>query len=85
MKEEKILVKIEIKLIGLVINVLKKLIVVDLDNLGFINGIEVFIFGIVLFFDVFGVGFGVVLLGYLLYVLVIVVVFMSFFFLSVGI
>src|SRR6478609_9286596 len=80
-KEEKTLVKIEIKSIGLVINVLKKPIAADLDNSGSINGIEAFILGIALSLDAFGAA----LLGYSPYALAIAVALMSSLFLSAGI
>jgi putative sporulation protein YtaF len=84
-KEEKTLVEIEIKSIGLVINVLKKPIAADLDNSGSINGVEAFILGIALSLDAFGAGFGAALLGYSPYALAIAVALMSSLFLSAGI
>ena len=76
-ERRKTLVKIEIKSIGLVINVLKKPTAADLDNSGSITGIEAFILGIALSLDAFGAGFGAALLGYSPYALAIAVALMS--------
>lgn len=60
------------------------MIVVDFDKLGIIFVGEVLFFGIVFFVDLFGVGIGVFLLGYVFVMMVILVVVMSFLFLFIG-
>ncbi|MCG3056169.1 manganese efflux pump, partial [Escherichia coli] len=62
--EEKIIFKVEIKSIGLVINILKKPTTADLDKSGSITGVEALILGIALSLDAFGAGIAAALLGY---------------------
>ncbi|TYR82806.1 sporulation membrane protein YtaF [Priestia megaterium] len=83
--EEKIIFKIEIKSIGLVINILRKPTVADFDNSGSITGIEAFVLGIALSLDAFGAGIGAALLGYSPLLLAGIVAVMSSFFLYMGI
>ncbi|WP_449537214.1 sporulation membrane protein YtaF [Ferdinandcohnia sp. Marseille-Q9671] len=61
--EEKLLVKVEIKSLGLVINILKKPMVADFDKSGTITGLEAFMLGLALSLDAFGAGIGAALLG----------------------
>ena len=58
---EKILLKFEVKTIGLVI---KKPITADLDHSGTITGIEAVLLGIALSVDAFGAGIGASMLGF---------------------
>ena len=55
--------KFEIKSIGLVIQILKKPMMADMDQSGNIAGIEVVILGIALSIDSFGAGIGAALIG----------------------
>lgn len=83
--EEKIIFKVEIKSIGLVINILKKPTTADLDKSGSITGVEALILGIALSLDAFGAGVAAALLGYSPVILAIAVAAMSFIFLTLGI
>jgi len=83
--EEKIIFKVEIKSIGLVINILKKPTTADLDKSGSITGVEALILGIALSLDAFGAGIAAALLGYSPIILAIAVAAMSFIFLALGI
>ncbi|AQX53524.1 sporulation membrane protein YtaF [Priestia flexa] len=83
--EEKIIFKVEIKSIGLVINILKKPTTADLDKSGSITGVEALILGIALSLDAFGAGIAAALLGYSPVILAIAVAAMSFIFLTLGI
>ncbi|KOO46860.1 sporulation membrane protein YtaF [Priestia koreensis] len=84
-KEEKVLLKLEIKTLGVVINILKKPTVADFDQSGSINGIEAIMLGVALSLDAFGAGIGAALLGYSPLYLSIIVGLMSFCFLGLGI
>ncbi|MFD1737131.1 sporulation membrane protein YtaF [Bacillus salitolerans] len=82
--QEKILVKFEIKSLGLVIHILRKPLEADFDRSGTITGIEAFLLGVALSLDAFGAGIGAALLGYSPIFMAITVAFMSSLFLSVG-
>lgn len=62
--EEKTLINIEIKSLGLVIHILRKPTIADFDKSGTIVGIEAFFLGASLSLDSFGAGLGISLLGY---------------------
>lgn len=83
--EEKVLVKVEIKSLGLVINILKKPMVADLDKSGTITGMEAFLLGLALSLDAFGAGIGAALLGYSPFVMALMVALMSSLFVYTGI
>ncbi len=55
--------KIEIKSLGLVIKILKRPLLADMDRSGQITGIEVFLLGVALSLDSFGAGIGSALIG----------------------
>src|SRR5699024_2821010 len=55
-KNEKMIVNLEIKSLGIVIQVLEKPAVADLDESGSITGIEALILGLALSLDAFGAG-----------------------------
>ncbi|WP_202080743.1 sporulation membrane protein YtaF [Caldalkalibacillus salinus] len=55
---------IEIKKLGIVIHVLRKPMMADIDRSGVISGVEAFVLGIALSLDAFGAGIGAALLGY---------------------
>lgn len=82
--EEKILVKVEIKSLGLVINILKKPMVADFDKSGTITGLEALMLGLALSLDAFGAGIGAALLGFSPWVMAIIVALMSSLFLFIG-
>ena len=83
--EEKLLVKVEIKSLGLVINILKKPMVADLDKSGTITGFEAFLLGFALSLDAFGAGIGAALLGFSPWVMAMLVAIMSSLFVYTGI
>ncbi|WP_100405079.1 sporulation membrane protein YtaF [Bacillus solitudinis] len=63
-KEDKVILSFEIKMFGVVIRILRKPMVADLDDSGTITGREAFLLGIALSLDAFGAGIGAVLIGY---------------------
>ncbi|MBD1380083.1 sporulation membrane protein YtaF [Metabacillus arenae] len=83
--EEKTIVKLEIKSIGIVINILRKPTAADIDNSGVINGIEALLLGLALSLDAFGAGIGAAMLGYSPWIMSITVAFMSSVFVLIGI
>ncbi|QPC47194.1 sporulation membrane protein YtaF [Mangrovibacillus cuniculi] len=60
---EKVIVKLELKSIGLVIQILKRPTEADFDKSGTITGIEAVMLGLALSLDAFGAGIGAALLG----------------------
>ncbi|KMJ57004.1 membrane protein [Bacillus sp. LL01] len=62
--DERILFNLEIKSLGVVINILRKPTEADFDRSGSITGLEAFFLGIALSLDAFGAGIGAALLGY---------------------
>lgn len=83
-QQEKMLVKFEIKSIGLVIQILKKPMSADFDRSGTITGVEAFMLGAALSLDATGAGFGSAMLGISPIFLAISVAIMSSLFLIVG-
>ncbi|WP_214481592.1 sporulation membrane protein YtaF [Bacillus sp. SM2101] len=82
--EEKILFNLEIRSLGVVINILRKPMAADLDKSGTITGIEAFLLGAALSLDAFGAGLGAALLGYSPILMAASVALMSMLFLSLG-
>jgi len=82
--EEKILVKFEIKSIGLVVQILKKPMSADFDRSGTITGVEAFMLGAALSLDATGAGIGSAMLGISPVFLAVTVAVMSSLFLIVG-
>ncbi|WP_138415369.1 sporulation membrane protein YtaF [Aquibacillus sediminis] len=58
------ILKLEIKAFGIVIQILKKPMVADIDQSGKITGIEAFLLGLALSLDSFGAGIGAAMLGF---------------------
>jgi putative sporulation protein YtaF len=83
--EEKVLLKFEIKSLGVVINILRKPMVADFDKSGTITGIEALMLGLALSLDAFGAGVGAALLGYSPWLMAIFVAVMSSLFVTLGI
>lgn len=81
---EKVVLNLEIRSLGVVINILKKPTSADFDNSGTINGIEAFMLGVALSLDAFGAGIGASMLGYAPIHLSISVAVMSILFVAVG-
>ncbi|UCZ52248.1 sporulation membrane protein YtaF [Bacillus shivajii] len=83
-KERDTLVNIELKKLGIVIKVLRKPMVADLDNSGTITGREAFLLGIALSLDAFGAGIGAALIGFSPFVMAISVGVMCGLFVTLG-
>lgn len=60
---KKAIVNLEIKSLGIVIQILRKPVSADFDRSGTITGIEAFMLGLALSLDAFGAGIGAVLIG----------------------
>ncbi|MCA1318665.1 sporulation membrane protein YtaF [Bacillus tianshenii] len=82
---EKILFNLEIKSLGVVINILRKPTEADFDRSGSITGLEAFFLGIALSLDAFGAGIGAALLGYSPWIMAVSVALMSSLFVISGI
>ncbi|WP_026690632.1 sporulation membrane protein YtaF [Alteribacter aurantiacus] len=63
-EEREYIFNFEIKKLGIVITVLRKPMVADLDNSGTITGREAFLLGLALSLDAFGAGLGAALIGF---------------------
>src|SRR5690606_29244966 len=81
---EKTIVTLEIKSLGLVINILQKPMSADFDKSGAITGIEAFMLGLALSLDAFGAGIGAAMLGYSPFYLSLAVAVMSSLFVFMG-
>lgn len=82
---ERILFNLEIKSLGVVINILRKPTEADFDKSGSITGLEAFFLGIALSLDAFGAGIGAALLGYSPWMMAVSVALMSSLFVITGI
>ncbi len=83
--DERILFNLEIKSLGVVINILRKPTEADFDRSGSITGLEAFFLGIALSLDAFGAGIGAALLGYSPWLMAVSVAVMSSLFVITGI
>ncbi len=89
-KKEELLVEettvwnLEIRSLGIVIQILRKPTMADFDKSGIISGIEALMLGLALSLDSFGAGIGASLLGFSPVVLAILVAVMSSIFLTLG-
>jgi putative sporulation protein YtaF len=83
--EGKTLWNLEIRSLGIVIQILRKPTVADFDKSGTISGIEALMLGLALSLDSFGAGIGASLLGYSPFIMAALVAVMSSLFLSIGI
>jgi putative sporulation protein YtaF len=82
---EKTLLNVEIKSLGIVINILRKPTTADLDQSGTISGVEALLLGIALSLDAFGAGIGAAILGYSPLFMCVAVAIMSSLFVFLGI
>ena len=82
--EEKVIVSFEMKLFGIVINILKKPMEADIDRSGTITGKEALLLGLALSFDAFGAGLGAAMLGFSPVLLASMIGVMSALFLKLG-
>ncbi|MBU9714180.1 sporulation membrane protein YtaF [Evansella tamaricis] len=83
-KERETIVNLELKKLGIVIKVLRKPMVADLDNSGTITGREAFLLGFALSLDAFGAGIGAALIGFPAWLMAVSVGLMCAIFLSFG-
>ncbi|ADU31454.1 sporulation membrane protein YtaF [Evansella cellulosilytica] len=83
-KEKETLINLEIKTLGIVIKILRKPMVADLDNSGAITGKEALLLGLALSLDAFGAGIGASLIGLSPWLMAISVGVMCGVFLSLG-
>lgn len=83
--EEKLIVNLEIKSLGLVVNILKKPLSADFDRSGTITGVEALFLGIALSLDAFAVGVSAAMLRYSPLLLIASVTTMSSLFVLFGI
>ncbi|MDX5476102.1 MAG: sporulation membrane protein YtaF [Bacillaceae bacterium] len=82
---EKMILNLEIKSLGVVINILRKPTEADFDKSGSITGLEAFFLGVALSLDAFGAGIGAALLGFSPLVMAVSVAVMSSLFVISGI
>jgi putative sporulation protein YtaF len=75
---------LEIKKFGIVIQVLRKPMVADIDRSGVISGVEAFVLGVALALDAFGAGIGAALIGYSPWITALLIAAMSSLFLFFG-
>ncbi|WP_100373729.1 sporulation membrane protein YtaF [Bacillus sp. FJAT-45037] len=83
-KEDEIILNFEIKLFGVVIRILRKPMVADIDNSGTITGREAILLGIALSLDAFGAGIGAALIGFPPIPMAVSVALMSALFVTLG-
>jgi putative sporulation protein YtaF len=83
-QEEKVLLKFEIKSIGVVIHILKRPMTADLDKSGTINGFEAVLLGTALSLDSFGAGISASMLAFSPVLLAVTVGVMSAIFIVAG-
>lgn len=81
----KTLLNVEIKSLGIVIQILRKPTTADMDRSGTITGVEALLLGVALSLDAFGAGIGAALLGYSPFYMAIFVATMSSLFVLAGI
>ncbi|WP_416151468.1 sporulation membrane protein YtaF [Salipaludibacillus sp. HK11] len=82
--QERMLMNVELKRLGIVVHVLKKPMEADLDDSGSINGSEALLLGIALSLDAFGAGMGAAFLGVSAWLLAVSVAIMCGLFLTLG-
>ncbi len=83
-KEDEVILNFEIKMLGVVIRILRKPMVADIDNSGTITGREAILLGIALSLDAFGAGIGAALIGFSPVGMAISVAVMSALFVTLG-
>jgi putative sporulation protein YtaF len=84
LRQEKVLMNVELKRLGIAINVLKKPMEADLDDSGSITGVEAILLGVALSLDAFGAGLGAALFGVSPWLLALSVAVMCGVFLNAG-
>ncbi|TWI56999.1 sporulation membrane protein YtaF [Halalkalibacter nanhaiisediminis] len=83
-REDEVILNFEIKMFGVVIRILRKPMVADIDNSGTITGREAIFLGIALSLDAFGAGIGAALIGFSPVGMAISVAVMSALFVTLG-
>ncbi|WP_216828900.1 sporulation membrane protein YtaF [Alkalihalobacterium elongatum] len=81
---DKVLINLEIKMLGLVIRILRKPMEADIDKSGTITGREAILLGVALSLDAFGAGIGAALIGFSPWMMAITVAIMSASFVTFG-
>jgi putative sporulation protein YtaF len=81
---DEIILNFEIRVLGVVIRILRKPMVADIDNSGTITGREAFLLGVALSLDAFGAGIGAALIGFSPIMMAISVATMSALFVTLG-
>ncbi|MFK2824632.1 sporulation membrane protein YtaF [Bacillus sp. B190/17] len=82
--EERPLIHLELKRLGVVIHIFKRPTAADLDQSGTITGLEALLLGCALSLDAFGAGIGAAMLGYPALLLASAVAVMNFLFVTSG-
>ncbi|WP_209122064.1 sporulation membrane protein YtaF [Alkalihalobacillus sp. BA299] len=82
--DDKILINLEIKMLGLVIRILRKPMEADIDKSGTITGREAILLGVALSLDAFGAGIGAALIGFSPWLMALTVAIMSASFVTFG-
>jgi putative sporulation protein YtaF len=82
--QEKTMLKLEIRSLGLVVHILKKPTAADVDGSGFISPLEATLLGLALSIDAFGAGIGAAMVGFSPWITAILIAFMSGLFLAIG-
>jgi putative sporulation protein YtaF len=78
------IINFEIRSLGIVIKILRKPTVADIDKSGTVTGIEAVLLGVALSLDAFAAGIGAVLIGYSPWIMAIAVATMSSLFVTFG-
>ncbi|MFV8830469.1 sporulation membrane protein YtaF [Alkalihalobacterium sp. APHAB7] len=82
--DDKVLINLEIKMLGLVIRILRKPMEADIDKSGTITGREAILLGVALSLDAFGAGIGAALIGFSPWLMALTVAVMSASFVTFG-
>ncbi|MDE5412341.1 sporulation membrane protein YtaF [Alkalihalobacterium chitinilyticum] len=82
--DDKVLINLEIKMLGLVIRILRKPMEADIDKSGTITGREAILLGVALSLDAFGAGIGAALIGFSPWLMALTVAIMSASFVTFG-
>jgi putative sporulation protein YtaF len=82
--QEKTVLKLEIRSLGLVIHILKKPTAADIDGSGVISEAEAALLGLALSLDAFAAGIGAAMVGFSPWTTAVLIAFMSGLFLAIG-
>lgn len=82
--KDEVIANVEIKMLGIVIRILRKPLIADIDRSGTITGKEAILLGIALSLDAFGAGIGAALIGFSPIPMALTVATMSALFVTLG-